>query len=68
MPDTAKEKPQKGKVVAVGSGKIIDGKKVSLEVKVGDLIFFEKYGPKELKIDNEEYYIIKEEDILAIIK
>lgn len=67
LPDTAKEKPQKGKVVAVGSGKIVDGKHFELEVKEGDTIIFEKYGPSEIKVDGEEYLIIKEEDILAIV-
>lgn len=66
LPDTAKEKPQKGKVVAVGSGKVKDGKVVPLEVKEGDIIIYEKYGPNEIKVDGEEYLIIKEEDILAI--
>ncbi len=67
LPDTAKEKPQKGKVVAVGSGKVKDGKVIPLEVKEGDVIIYEKYGPSEIKVDGEELLIIKEEDILAII-
>jgi len=67
LPDTAKEKPQQGKVIAVGSGKIIEGKKVPLEVKVGDVVLYKKYGPDEVKIDDEEYLILSEEDILAII-
>lgn len=68
LPDTAKEKPQRGKVIAVGSGKIKDGKLVPLEVKEGDVIIYEQYGPNEIKIEGEEYLIIKEEDILAIIE
>jgi len=67
LPDTAKEKPQKGKVVATGKGKVKDGKVVPLEVKEGDIVIYEKYGPSEIKVDGEEYLIIKEEDILAII-
>lgn len=68
LPDTAKEKPQEGKVIAVGTGKIVDGKKVPLEVKVGDRVLYKKYGPDEVKIDDEEYLILSEEDILAILK
>jgi len=68
LPESAKEKPQEGEVVAVGSGKLVDGKKVALEVKVGDKVYFEKYGPKEIKIDNKEYYLISESDILAILE
>lgn len=67
LPDTAKEKPQEGKVVAIGSGRYISGKKVPLEVKVGDVVLFKKYGPDEIKINGEEYYILEEEDILAIV-
>jgi len=66
IPDTAKEKPQQGKVVAVGTGKIIDGKKVDLDVKVGDLVLFSKYGGDEIKIDGRELKILKEDDILAV--
>jgi len=68
LPDTAKEKPQRGKVVAVGSGKVKHGQVIPLEVKEGDVIIYEKYGPSEIKVDGEEYLILKEEDILAIIK
>ena len=69
MPETVeKERQEKGKVVAVGSGKIKDGKRVPLEVKKGDIVLFTKYGPNEVKIDGKEYLIAKEEDILAIIK
>lgn len=68
IPETAKEKPQEGKVIAVGTGKIIDGKKVELDVKKGDKILFSKYGGDEIKLDGVEYKILKEEDILAIIE
>lgn len=69
LPDTAKEKPQEAKVVAVGKGKISDeGKTIPPEVKVGDKILFGKYSGSEIMIDENEYLILKEEDILAIIK
>ena len=68
LPDTAKEKPQKGEVVAVGSGEIIDGKKVPLEVKVGDKIIFSKYAGTEVKLDEEEYLILRQSDVLAILE
>ena len=67
LPDTAKEKPQQGKVLAVGSGEIIDGKKVPLEVKEGDKVIFSKYAGTEVKIDGEEYLILRQNDILAIV-
>lgn len=70
LPDTVdKEKPQKGKVVALGTGRITDnGKKVPFNVKVRDIIIFKKYSPDEIEINDKEYLIMKEEDILAIIK
>lgn len=68
LPETAKEKPQEGRVMATGAGKYIGGKKIPLEVKVGDRVLFKKYGPDEVKIEGKEYYILEEEDILAIIK
>ncbi len=69
IPDTAKEKPQKGKVMAVGSGKINDkGERVKMDVKEGDLILFEKYGGNEIKVDDKELLIMKEEDVLAVIE
>ena len=68
LPDSAKEKPQEGKVVAVGSGAIVDGHKVPLEVKAGDTVIYSKYGGTEIKIDEEEYIILSERDILAIKK
>lgn len=68
LPDTAKEKPQMGKVLAVGSGKVLDnGEKLPLEVKVGDQVLFAKYAGTEVKLDGEEYMILKESDILAIL-
>lgn len=68
LPDTAKEKPQEGKVVAVGKGKMEDGKAVKVEVKVGDKVLYAKYSGTEIKVDGEEMLIVKEEDILAIVK
>jgi len=68
IPDTAKEKPQEGKVIAVGTGKVTDeGKKLPLDVKAGDRILFGKYSGSEVKIDDEEYLIMKEEDVLGIL-
>ena len=69
IPDTAKEKPQEGKVVAVGSGKRIGDKIVPLEVKVGDKVLYGKYSGTEITTkDGEEYLVLKEEDVLAIVK
>ncbi len=69
IPDSAKEKPAEGKVVAVGDGKILeDGKKVALEVKVGDRVIFGKYSGTEIKIGGEEYLILREDDILGIVE
>ena len=65
IPDTAKEKPQEGEVMAVGAGKIEKGKRVPLDVKVGDRILFGKYTGSEIKIDDQEYLILREEEILA---
>ena len=68
IPDTAKEKPQEGKIVAVGTGKINDdGKNLPLAVKEGDRILFGKYSGSEVKLDGEEYLIMKEEDVLGIL-
>lgn len=68
IPDTAKEKPQQGEVVSVGTGKINEkGDKISLEVKIGDKILFSKYAGTEVKIEDEEHLILREEDILGII-
>jgi chaperonin GroES len=68
IPDTAKEKPAQGRVVAVGPGKIKDGGKVSMQIKVGDKVLYSKYSPQEVKVDGEEYLIISEEDVLAVIE
>lgn len=68
LPDTAKEKPQEGTVVAVGSGEIVDGKKVDLEVKEGDQVIFSKYAGTEVKLDGEEYLILRQSDILAVLQ
>jgi len=68
IPDTAKEKPQEGKVVAVGSGKREDGKIIPLDVKAGDRILFGKYSGSEIKLDGEEHLILREEDILAVVE
>ena len=66
LPDTAKEKPQEGKVVAVGPGRLSDdGKRIALDVKVGDIVIYAKYGGSEIKVDNEELIILRESDILA---
>lgn len=68
IPDTAKEKPQEAEVIAVGNGKILDdGKKIPLDVKVGDKILFSKYSGTEIKISGEEYLILREEDVQAIV-
>ena len=68
IPDTAKEKPQEGMVAAVGNGKLTEeGKRVALDVQAGDRILFGKYSGSEVKLDGEEYLIMKEEDVLGII-
>lgn len=67
IPDSAKEKPQKGEIVAAGKGRTTeDGKKIPLEVKVGDKVLFGKYSGTELKLDGEEYLMMREEDVLGI--
>ncbi len=69
IPDTAKEKPAEGKVVAVGNGRIgDDGKRIALEVKTGDRVLFSKYGGTEVKVEGEEYLIMREDDILGIVE
>jgi len=69
IPDTAKEKPVEGKVIAVGAGRLKkDGTKTPLEVKKGDRVLYAKYGGTEIKIDGEEYLMMKEDDILAVIE
>jgi len=68
IPDTAKEKPQQGKVINVGAGKIKDdGNRVPLDVKAGDVILFGKYSGQEIKIDGEEYLIMREDEVLAVL-
>ena len=69
IPDTAKEKPQEGKVVAVGDGKVLEnGKRVPLDVKAGDRVLFGKYSGSEVKIEDEDYLILKEEEILGVLE
>jgi chaperonin GroES len=69
IPDTAKEKPAEGEIVAVGNGKVgDDGKRVALEVKVGDRILFSKYGGTDVKISGDEYLIMREDDVLGVIE
>ena len=68
LPDTAKEKPQEGEVVAVGSGKMLEcGKVAPMEVKKGDRVLFAKYSGNEVKVDDEDYLIIRQSDILAVL-
>lgn len=67
IPDTVKEKPEQGKVIAVGPGKFDDGVRVPMSVKPGDRVLFSKYGYDEVKIDAQEYYVVSESNILAII-
>ena len=69
IPDSAKEKPVEGKVIAVGDGRINkEGKKIPMEIKKGDRVLFAKYGGSEIKMDGEEYLMMKEDDVLAIIE
>lgn len=69
IPDTAKEKPQEGTIIAVGKGKVLDnGTKIELDVKVGDKILFSKYAATDIKIDGVEYLIMREDDILGVIE
>jgi chaperonin GroES len=68
IPDTAKEKPQEGEVVAAGNGRVLDdGTKLTLEVKEGDRVLFGKYAGNEIKIEDREYLILREDDVLAIV-
>ncbi len=68
IPDTAKEKPQEGEVIAVGNGKVLEnGQKLALDVKAGDKILFGKYSGTDIKIDGEEYLILREDEVLAIV-
>jgi chaperonin GroES len=68
IPDTAKEKPQEGKVTAVGSGRRDDGKIIPLDVKVGNRVLFGPYAGSEIKLDGEEYLILREDDVLGVIE
>lgn len=69
IPDTAKEKPAEGKVIAVGEGKTADdGKRIAMDVKVGDRVLFSKYAGNDIKLEGEEYLIMREDDILGIIE
>ena len=70
LPETAdKERPERGKIIAVGPGKLTDeGKRIPISVKKGDMVLFTKYGPNEIKVDEKEYLIAREEDILAVIE
>jgi chaperonin GroES len=67
IPDTAKEKPQEGKVVAVGPGRFEDGKRVPIDVKVGDTVLYSKYGGTEVKVKGDEYLVLSARDVLAIV-
>jgi chaperonin GroES len=69
LPDTAKEKPQKGKVIAVGDGKLDDdGKRIPLDVATGDEVLYSKYGGTEIKVDGEELLVLRESDVLALVE
>ena len=69
IPDTAKEKPQQGKIIAAGAGKVKDdGKRTALDVKAGDLILFGKYSGQEIKLDGEEFLIMREDEVLGVIE
>ena len=68
LPDTAKEKPQEGEIIAAGPGRYEDGKRVALDVKVGDKVIYSKYAGTEIKVDNEELLILRESDVLAIVE
>ena len=67
IPDTAKEKPQQGEIIAVGPGRTEDGKRVAMEVKVGDKVLYGKYSGTEVKLDDEDFLILRESDVLAVI-
>jgi len=69
LPQTAEEKPEKGEVIAVGPGKLLEnGQRAAMSVKVGDKVIFKKYSPDEVKVDDQEYLIISEDDILAVFE
>jgi chaperonin GroES len=67
LPDSAKEKPQKGKVIAVGAGRFEDGKRIPMDVKEGDTVVFAKYGGTEIELEGDEYIILSERDLLAVM-
>ena len=67
IPDTAKEKPQQGEVVAVGAGRVEDGKRVEMELKVGDKVLYGKYSGTEVTVEGEQYLILRESDVLAVV-
>ena len=67
IPDTAKEKPQQGEVVAVGPGRVEDGKRIEMELKVGDKVLYGKYSGTEVSIDDQQYLILRESDVLAVV-
>ena len=68
IPDTAKEKPQEGEVVAVGPGRFEDGKRIPMDVKLGDRVLYSKYGGTEVKVDGDEYLVLSARDLFAIVK
>ena len=68
LPGTAKEKPQQAEVVAVGPGGLVDGKEVKMEVKAGDKVIYSKYAGTEVKLDDEEFIIVRQSDILAVVE
>ena len=69
IPDTAKEKPQEGEVIAVGNGKLLDnGQRIAIDLKAGDKVLFGKYAGTEIKLDGEEYLILREDDILGVVE
>ncbi|MDR3239827.1 MAG: co-chaperone GroES [Clostridiales bacterium] len=68
LPNQAKEKPQQAEVIAVGPGGVVDGKEIKMEVKAGDKIIYSKYAGTEIKLDKDEYIIVKQSDILAIVE
>ncbi len=68
LPDTAKEKPQEGEIIAVGPGRIEDGQRVALEVKVGDRVIYSKYAGTEIKVGEDEVLILRESDVLAVVE
>jgi chaperonin GroES len=67
IPDTAKEKPQLGEVLAVGPGEFKDGERIPMDVKVGDVVFYSKYGGTEVKVDGEDYLVLSSRDVLAVL-